>query len=176
VNWRKVFNSTLTLFAAVLLFIFLVPLAYMIFTSLKTMDQMTEPARRSTPPSRRPTTPPTGKEYPVYRCQSKAARKNLALVTKGRKASEFVDPNNPTATSPGKAPGAPWIGRWSIWAPAWSELCRRLGADQLPAPVLQHADDRCLRASIGTLLSCILVAYGFSRFRFPGRDISVHHA
>ena len=43
IQWRRVFNSTLlTLLAAVLLFVFLVPLAYMFFTSLKTMDQMTE--------------------------------------------------------------------------------------------------------------------------------------
>ena len=44
IRWGEVLGKLLTtLFATFLLFLFLVPLVYMISTSLKTMDQMTEP-------------------------------------------------------------------------------------------------------------------------------------
>ena len=171
VNWRKVINSIiLTLFAAVLLFIFLVPLAYMTFTSLKTMDQMTEAGAPLYPAE--PETwvdPETGEEYPVYIVPLESGNENLALVTRGRRASEFVDPNNPDEL-------IAWEGSWRAlerpwsWAPAWSnyvEAWVQINFPRLFFNTLMIA----VIGLIGTLLSCIMVAYGFSRFRFPGKNI-----
>ena len=170
IQWRRVFNSTLlTLLAAVLLFVFLVPLAYMFFTSLKTMDQMTEagaPLYPATPETW--TDPETGKEYPVYKVPIDNRTENLALVTKGRKTSEFVDPANPTEI-------ITWEGSWRAlerpwtWAPAWSNYVDawvQINFPRLFFNTLMIA----VFGIIGTLISCIFVAYGFSRFRFPGRS------
>lgn len=171
INWRKVFNRVaLTLFAAIMLFVFLVPLVYMVFTSLKTMDQMTEPGAPLYPAVPETwTDPATGKEYPVYIVPIDGHNEDLALVKKGRKTSDFVNPDNPTEI-------ITWEGSWRAlerpwtWAPAWSnyvEAWTQINFPRLFFNTLMIA----LIGIIGTLISCILVAYGFSRFRFPGRDL-----
>ncbi len=94
----------------------------------------------------------------------------LALITPGRRASEFVDPENPDA-----GPIA-WEGSWRAltrpweWAPTWDNYpaaWRQINFPRLFFNTLAIA----LIGIIGTLLSCIIVAYGFSRFRFRGRDL-----
>ena len=50
------------------------------------------------------------------------------------------------------------------------QLHERLELDQLPAAVLQHARDRDAVDDRRGGLVRIFVAYGFSRFRFPGRN------
>lgn len=171
INWRKVFSRIiLTVFAAIMLFVFLVPLVYMVFTSLKTMDQMTESGAPLYPAMPETwTDPETGKEYPVYIVPIDGHTEDLALVKKGRKTSDFVNPDNPTEV-------ITWEGSWRAlerpwtWAPAWSnyvEAWTQINFPRLFFNTLMIA----LIGIIGTLISCILVAYGFSRFRFPGRDL-----
>lgn len=171
IRWREVFGRLFTtLLAAVLLFVFLVPLVYMISTSLKTMDQMTEPGAPWYPAMPSSYTDANGKTYPVYQVPIDGSTEDLALVKKGRKASEFVDPNNPAAGN------IAWEGSWRAldrsWSisPAWQNYVDAWNQINFPR-LFMNTLLIALFGIIGTLASCILVAYGFSRFRFPGRDL-----
>jgi multiple sugar transport system permease protein len=171
IRWREVFGKFFTtLLAAVLLFIFLVPLVYMISTSLKTMDQMTEPGAPWYPAMPADYTAAGGKVYPVYQVPTASGTEDLALVKKGRKASEFIDPNNVEAGN------IPWEGSWRAldrsWSisPAWQNYVDAWNQINFPR-LFMNTLLIALFGIVGTLVSCILVAYGFSRFRFPGRDL-----
>ena len=93
------------------------------------------------------------------------------LVEKGREESTFVDPADPTATP------IAWQGRWRTLTQAWTfapgvrELHDGLVAAQLPEAAVQHRGDRGPEHARRRSLSSALVAYGFARFRFPGRNI-----
>jgi len=168
---RKMLNKILiTLVATFFLVLFLAPLANMIFTSLKTMDQMTE-AGAPIYPAEPAEFEYEGKTYPVYKVPlSDGSTQELALVKPGRKASVFVDPKNPDAGP------IEWDGSWRTlerpwtWAPTWEnypEAWKQINFPRLFFNTLMIA----IIGIIGTLFSCILVAYGFARFRFPGRNI-----
>jgi multiple sugar transport system permease protein len=170
IRWRKVVGTTAyTLVSAVLLFVFLVPLVFMISTSLKTTDQMTEAGAPWYPAIPATWISPEGKEFPVYEVPIDGRTEDLALVKKGRKASEFVDPNNPTEIiqweGSWRSLARPWTlsPTWSNYAEAWDAIdFGRLFINTLAIAII---------GIVGTLLSCIVVAYGFSRFRFPGRNL-----
>jgi multiple sugar transport system permease protein len=171
INWRAVWGKTITtLVAAFFLFLFLVPLVYMMSTSLKTMDQMTEPGAPWYPAQPASYTAPDGKTYPVYEVPIDNRTESLALVKKGRKASEFVDPKNPDAGI------IKWEGSWRAlnrdwaWSPTWQNYADAWNQINFPRLFINTLLIAVF-GIIGTLLSCILVAYGFSRFRFPGRDL-----
>jgi multiple sugar transport system permease protein len=53
--------------------------------------------------------------------------------------------------------------RWENFVKAWNDLKF--------LRVLRNTLIIAIGGDIGTLLSCTLVAYGFSRFRFPGKDV-----
>ncbi|MGL4651204.1 MAG: carbohydrate ABC transporter permease [Caldilineaceae bacterium] len=169
-NWRKFWGRVgLTTVAGALLFVFLIPLANMFFTSLKTMDQMTEPGSPVWPAA-----PATftyeGEELPVYIVvMPDGSTQELAMVKPGRRQSEFIDPNNPEAGI------IVWEGAWRqlerpwTWSPTWSNYGDAWRAINFPL-LFRNTLAIAVIGIVGTLISCILVAYGFSRFRFQGRD------
>lgn len=170
IRWRKVVGTAVyTVVGAILLFIFLVPLVFMISTSLKTTDQMTEAGAPWYPAIPATWISPEGKEYPVYEVPIDGRTEDLALVKKGRKASEFVAPNNPTEIiqweGSWRSLSRPWTlsPTWSNYSEAWNAIdFGRLFINTLAIAII---------GIVGTLISCIVVAYGFSRFRFPGRNL-----
>ena len=96
--------------------------------------------------------------------------RNLALVKPGRKASQFVDPADPDAGP------ITWQGSWRTLDRAWvfSPHRENFGEvwDLLDYPrLLFNTIAIAVIGMIGTLVSCTLVAYGFARFRFPGRGL-----
>jgi multiple sugar transport system permease protein len=158
-----------TLFAAILL-AFLSPLAYSAITSLKTPEQITQP---NSPilPSDPATFEWQGKEYDVYFVpMPDGTTRELALVKPGRQQSDFVDPANPDAGP------ITWLGSWRTldqpWqlAPQWDNYAKVWDLIDFPTP-LRNTLLLALIATIGTVISCTLVAYGFARFRFPGRGL-----
>lgn len=159
-----------TLLAIFLIVLFLAPLLNMIFTSLKSMDQMTE-AGAPIYPAKPATFEVEGKELPVYAVpMPDGSTQDLALVKPGRKSSVFVDPADPEAGP------IEWEGSWRTldrpwtWAPTWEnypEAWRQINFPRLFFNTAMIA----LIGIIGTLISCIMVAYGFARFRFPGRNL-----
>jgi multiple sugar transport system permease protein len=153
----------------VTLMVFLLPLAYVLTTSLKLDSQMTAvgaplwPAEPSTYNYQ-------GKDYPLYDVPTDTGTRRLALVKPYREDSDMVDPVNPEQ-------GVFNVkGRWRVWQPvyqfspkgqnftdAWEQVnFPRLFMNSLVLATV---------STIGTLISCTLVAYGFARFRIPGKNI-----
>ncbi len=87
-----------------------------------------------------------------------------------REESEFIDPANPDAGV------IQWTGRYRTLTPvyrfslSWENI---KGAWEQVNFVLLFRNTLFLAfiSTFGTLLSCILVAYGFSRFQIPGKNI-----
>ncbi len=167
---RKALKSAgVTFLAAVLLVAFLLPLVYMLFTALKTKEQMSQ---SGTPlwPADAPTYTYEGVEYDVYRVPTDQGAKDLALVKKGLTESYFIDPANPQAGQ------IKWAGSWrslprSAWtvAPHWENFAN--GWNQINFPrMFGNTLFYAVMTEIGVLISCTLVAYGFARFRIPGKD------
>jgi multiple sugar transport system permease protein len=176
---RKGINATfVTAIVVGLLGVFLSPFAFMVLTSLKTQDQISIVGAPIWPAAQ-PKYNYEGKDVevftvPVAQCAGFDPNSkdllNLAIVKKGRQESTFVDPNNLDRGEficqvSWRALDRPWIlsPTWQNYVEVWNAIdyLRLVGNTTFYAIVTM----------IGTVISCILVAYGFARFRFPGRDI-----
>jgi multiple sugar transport system permease protein len=156
-----------TLYLAVLL-VFLAPLAYAFLTSIKTEAQLSQ-ANAPILPSDPRTFEWEGERYDVYFVpMPDGETRELALVRKGRRDSDFIDPANPAAGP------ILWQGSWRSLAQPWqtaphfenyAEVWQAIDFPRHLGNTLFLA----LVTTFGTVLSCTLVAYGFARFRFPGR-------
>ena len=177
-HFRNGLNSVfVTLLTLAVLFIFLSPFAFMIFTSLKTQGQISIVGAPIWPAA------PTTYEYkgeavevftvPMAQCDgfdpNDTSVRNLAMAKKGRQASLFVDPNNLdlgefNCNVSWRALERPWK-----FSPAVENYTKVWNSIDFPR-FLWNTTYYAIMTEIGTLLSCVLVAYGFARFRFPGRD------
>ena len=162
-------SFTLTFIAVVAVAAFLSPLMRSVSISLQTPAQVGQLDAPWYPASPR-TLELDGRTYPVYQVPIDGGTAELALVKKGRTSSEFVDPANPTAAR------ITWEGSWRSLTPAWqldahpenySNVWNELDYPRLLFNTIAIA----VIGTIGTVISCTLVAYGFSRFRWPGRDL-----
>jgi multiple sugar transport system permease protein len=165
---RYLGKASLTMFAVVVISAYLLPLLYMVTTAFQQPNQSTTPGA---PPW--PAVPQTavyqGAEYPVYAVPIDGTTRNLMLIEKSRESSIAVDPSDPTATP------FTWQGRWRTLQQAWTfaPLVDNFTTawNQLDFPkLLRNTVAISLLSTIGAVLSSILVAYGFARFRFPGKN------
>jgi len=161
--------STITLFGTIVLLAFLMPLGYMTTTAFKSIQQILDIQSGILPNSPLHYTY-NGTEYDLYNVPTDTGNHQWALVRKGREDSDFVDPANPGA-GPIK-----WIGRWRVLQPVYKldpTLENFSSAwDTIHFPTLfVNTFLIAIIGTVGTLLSSICVAYGFSRFNFPGRNI-----
>jgi multiple sugar transport system permease protein len=208
-----VWNSTfVTAFAAACLALFLIPFLYMIFSSLKTHNQMTA-LNAPIWPAANPKFTFNGENTGTYTFQVNKAgklsdltinmndyagqtltiytvplengtKKNLALVQGFTQYAIFIDPLNPSA-APILWKGAdgtgglykslpiPWVlsPTWSNFPHVWNlEFPGDNGTYKLFPVAFWNTFFYAFSTTIGVLISCTLVAFGFSRFRFPGRD------
>src|SRR5689334_22681503 len=163
---KSVAGSFVTL---ILLAAFLSPLVRVTLTALKTDEQVTELGAPLWPAKPRTFTF-EGETYEVFRVPTEAGVREWALVRKGRLASDFMDPGNP-----GAGP-ITWQGSWRTldhaweWAPAWSNFAEVWTLLDYPRLLFNTAALAGL-SLIGVLISCTLVAYGFARFRIPGKGL-----
>ena len=161
---------SLTGFALIIASVWLMPLFYGGVTSLKTKEQISDPSGGILPAA-----PVTiefeGEEYDVVIVPFEdGSERELALFKKGRQASTFIDPSNPSAEP------IEWEGQWRqleqvrTISPTWSnypeafttiDFLRIIGNTIFYATV----------SLIGAVSSAAIVAYGFSRFEFPGRNL-----
>lgn len=165
---RQRFNILLmTLFTALILFIFLLPLGYGIVTSLKTDTQVSTAGAPWYPAS------PVvfeyeGEEFDVFEVPVDGRTEQWALVNRGRESSEFVDPQNPAAGL------IPWEGRWRTldqaweWDPVWSNFVDAWNTINFPR-LLGNTVFYAVLSTIGAVSSAALVAYGFARYKIPGK-------
>jgi multiple sugar transport system permease protein len=147
---------------------FLAPLVNSLAISLKTPQQITQP-RAPIWPADPATFEFEGRRYDVYQVPIEGETRSLALVRPGRQESEFIDPADPGAGT------IAWQGSWRTLEPVWefnprfenyADVFNLIRYPRLLFNTLAIA----FIGVIGTLTSCTLVAYGFARFRFPGRN------
>ena len=162
-------SFAVTFIAVVAVAAFLSPMLRSATIALKNSDQLTE---HNAPLW--PATPTTfeyeGKSYDVLIVPINGSNRELALVKKGQKASDFIDPANPGAGL------IHWEGSWraldKVWRldPQWQNFSQVWDLIDYPR-LLFNTIAIALIGMVGVLLSCTLVAYGFARFRFPGRNL-----
>lgn len=186
-----------TTLTAILLAVFLMPFLYMIFTSLEHETQSSTPGAPIWP-AKNPTYVYAGQNTKTYTLKvnksgfvldqivnmgdykgqeleiytvplGNGVTKNLALLKGFQKSSIFIDPGNPAADP------IVWNGYYEglsrpwVFSPNWSNYAEMWKDSKFPQ-VLWNTFFYAFSTTIGVLISCIMVAYGFSRFRFPGRD------
>jgi multiple sugar transport system permease protein len=158
-----------TFIVVVVLAAFLSPIVRATLVSLKTPEQV---GQLDSPqyPATYATFDYQGKTYDVYDVPINGGTSALALVKKGRTSSQFVDPAHPDA-GPITWPGS-WRTLTRSWtfAPQWSNYETVWNEIDYPR-LLFNTAALALIGMIGTVVSCTLVAYGFARFRFPGRGL-----
>ena len=169
-SYRKFLGkASITMLALLILSAYLLPLLYMVVTAFQ------QPGQASTPgapfyPAEPKTAIYQGQEYPIYAVTIDGVARDLILITKGREQSTFVDPADPNATP------IEWVGRWRTLEQAWAfspEVDNFTTAwSQLNFPrLLFNTAAIAVLSTIAAVGSSALVAYGFARFRFPGRNI-----
>jgi multiple sugar transport system permease protein len=158
----------ITVFTLAILGIFLSPFMFMVFTSLKTQEQITIVGAPIYPAA------PSffeyeGEELEVFTVPlPDGSEEDLAMLKKGRQESVFIDPRTLEEIT--------WQGSWRAldrpWqvSPTWENYVEVWEAIEFPK-LLWNTTFYAIMSEIGVLISCTLVAYGFSRFSFPGRDL-----
>jgi multiple sugar transport system permease protein len=162
-------RASITLFAVLLVTAFLLPLASMVTLALQDAGQRTTPGAPWYP-----ATPATaiyqGEEFPIYSVPMDGGTRDMLLVKKGRTESTLVDPADPNQTP------VLWQGSWRTlqqsWAfdPKWSNFSTVWSQLSFPKLLFNTAAVAVL-STLGAVVSSVLVAYGFARFRFPGKNI-----
>jgi len=152
------------------LLIFLMPLGYGISTSLKTDSQISKTGSPATVPSSERTFNYQDKEYDVYRVPTETGVQEWALIKKGREQSSFIDPANPEVGL------IEWEGRWRTLERVWErdlqwynyiEAWIAIDFLNLLSNTLMYA----ILSTFGAVASSTLVAYGFARFNFRGKNL-----
>jgi multiple sugar transport system permease protein len=172
-------NATfVTVLTIAVLTIFLAPFAFMIFTSLKTQDQISIVGAPIWP-AKPPVYEYNGKQVEVFqvplgKCDgfdpSTGATRDLAIVKKGQKQSLFVDPNDLGRGEFNCVVSWRALDRAWQFAPTWSNYQEVWDSIEFPR-LMWNTTFYALTTTIAVLISCTIVAFGFSRFRFPGRDL-----
>ena len=158
----------LTLIAVCALAAFLSPMLRSFTYAIKSTDQISQ---AGTPllPADPATVAIGGKKLELFQVPIEGTVRPLAMLEPGRKQSTFLDP---------AAPDVPivWVGSWRtldrVWelAPHWENFAKVWDLIDYPRLLFNTAAIAVI-GTIGTLLSCTLVAYGFARFKFPGRGL-----
>jgi multiple sugar transport system permease protein len=166
---RYLVRSSMTLLAVVILSAFLLPLVAMLTSAFEDAGQRSTPGAPFYPASPARGTY-QGQTYDIYSVPIDGVERDLMLVKKGRTESTFVDP-----ADPGQTPIV-WQGAWRTLAQSWtfdpklrnfSDVWSQLNYPRL----LFNTAAVAVLSTIGAVLSSTLVAYGFARFRFPGKNV-----
>jgi multiple sugar transport system permease protein len=162
-------TSGLTLLALVVVSAFLMPLAYMVTSAFKDQSQLTTVGAPLYPAAPE-TFEYNGETLDVYDVPTEDGQVHAwALVQGHREDAIFIDPANVAAGE------ITWIGRWRTLQQHWAfelnteNFTSAWDTIEFPRLFLNTFLIAGL-STIGAVLSAICVAYGFSRFRFPGRN------
>ena len=158
-----------TFLAVTLLAIFLSPLLRAVVTSLKTPEQISD-IGSPIYPAESATFEYQGETYDILSVPIDGQMRDLALVKPGRQESQFIDPSNPDAGL------ITWQGSWRTlahtwqFAPEWQNYADVWNLIDYPRLLFNTIAIAGI-STIGVVASCTLVAYGFARFRFPGKQM-----
>lgn len=163
-------TAMVTLFGLVVLIAFLMPFGYMFVTSIKDQAQIVASARGPVLPMDQVMVEIDGRSLELLKVEIDGRMRELAIVTKGRAESVFVDPENPDADP------IVWQGAWRTltpvyeFAPRWGNYAQVWTSIAFPR-MLYNTAVIAFAGTIGTLLSCVMVAYAFARFPLPFKGI-----
>lgn len=149
---------------------FLAPLAYMIVTGLKSYDQMGNSMVPAIFPFSRNTFTYQGTALDLYKVPIGSETKVLAMLKPGRTESQFIDPQNPAAGP------INWVGNWRVLPaiyfpdPQWKNFVQAWNELNFPL-LLRNTLIIALTGTLGAVVSATIVAYGFARFNFRGKDL-----
>lgn len=161
-------GKILTILTLFMLVMFLLPFFYGLSSSFKSKEQLSSLNQSPVPKSPKKFNY-NGKDCEIFLVPMEdGTTKPLAIIKKGRDSSVFVDPENLDAGE------ITWNGKWRSLENEWSvnfqfsnysTAWKAVNFLRLFKNTLFYA----IITTFGTLLSSSLVAYGFSRFRFPGK-------
>jgi multiple sugar transport system permease protein len=162
-------SFVLTLIAVLAIAAFLSPMLRSTTVAIKSHDQL---SLSGSPlyPADPATFTYQGEDLELFQVPIDGSVRELAMLKPGRQQSTFVDP-----TAPDAAPIV-WDGAWRtldrvfVFAPHFENFAKVWDLIDFPR-LLFNTVAIALISTLGTLLSCVLVAYGFARFSFPGRSI-----
>jgi multiple sugar transport system permease protein len=161
-----VLTGTVSLFAIMLLSVYLMPLGYA--SSLSLRGPSTEAGQPLWPSDPAQFTY-NGQTYDLYSVPINGTNRQLALVRPGREQSTFIDPADPTQQ-------IEWQGRWRtldrawLFSPHWSNFAEAWRITNFGRLFFNTVAIASI-GTVGAVISATLVAYGFSRFRIPGKTI-----
>lgn len=154
--------------------IFAMPLLWMVATSFKgDRDVFHTPLRLL--PYTNSLVAVNGQQLPLYAVTLESGTHQLALVNLEEGLGVFVDPADPARTFPNvrvKRHAQPVMQVGFRWQNYIDALTYNPRAD-IGVTIWNYLLNSliiCFFAVAGTVLSCSLVAYGFARIQFPGRD------
>lgn len=158
-----------TLVGLLVMFLFLLPLGYMLTLAFKPENQL---SAQNAPlwPAKAVTFKYNGQDLPLYNVPVDGAVKQWALVKGYREDADFVDPQDL-----GKGVFN-WKGRYRVldpvyeFAPVTDNFTQAWQDVNFPL-LFRNTFIIAIVSTVGTLLSCIMVAYGFARFKIPGKNI-----
>jgi multiple sugar transport system permease protein len=158
-----------TLLGFGLMIVFLMPLGYMLTTAFK-LDSQASAQNAPLWPAKAITYSYQGKDLPLYNVPTNDGIKQYALVKGYREDSDFIDPAHPENGV------FNWKGRYRTLDPVYEFSPTlenfQMAWDQVNFGLLfRNTFAIAILSTIGTLLSSILVAYGFARFPIPGKNL-----
>ena len=162
-------SFVITLIAVCALAAFLSPFLRAFTLSIKSVDQIAQPDAPIWPADQA-TFEYKGEPLDLVLLPIDGATQQMAILERGRLESTFIDPAAPDA------PPVVWQGSWRtlepvwVFAPHWSNYADVWNLIDYPRLIFNTIAIAVI-GTIGTVLSCVLVAYGFARFKFPGRNL-----
>ena len=151
-----------------ILTIFLMPMLYGISGSLKSKEQLSSLNLSPIPKSPKKFNY-NGKDCEIFIVPINGEKKSLAIVKKGRAESVFIDPESITSGE------IVWKGKWRTLENEWQtdlqiqNYVKGWNAINFMR-LFKNTVFYAIITTFGTLLSSTFVAYGFSRFSFPGKN------
>jgi multiple sugar transport system permease protein len=163
----RVSKVGVTLFTASLAMIFLLPFVYMLLTSIKDSDQMTALNAPLYPATQEMYTYTDGQQYVVYEVPTSSGTQELAAIDKRRTNTTFVDPKTGQKVE--------WQGNWRALSPVWLLTIKFDNFNTVLGVLnflllLRNTLFVSVVGTIGAVTSAIIVAFGFARFRIPGKN------
>ncbi len=166
---KRIHTGFITILTLFILAAFMLPLIYGISISLKSKEQLSSLNHSPIPMA------PETFEYNGKKCDilmvpmEDGAVKPLAIIKKGRDASTFIDPQNVAAGPVEYA--VKWRSLENKWRVDFKFENYKKGWQSVNfLRLFKNTLFYALITTFGTLLSSTLVAYGFSRFKFPGKQ------
>jgi len=162
--------SFVMMLAFLFVIVYLSPFGNMVIIALESRDQLSTTKDGAILPTEPITFDYQGQKLNMYTVPLDSGPKVLALLHEGRSSSDFIDPANPDA------PPITWEGKWRTLPQATSFKIHPenfgIAWDQINFPLLfRNTFVIAVTGLIGTLLSCISVAYAFARFPIPGKNV-----